>query len=362
MHAMPAPAPAAADELSFAGVGLEAKEKDGDFFSGSGSVARAPALAIQKKKVVALALPAAAAALTEGAAPRRPRTCCRDVAEYRVQGASVGAGMYGEVSRAVGPESEGSPRVALKRMSEGAGVGKEAEGFPITALREIKALRALRGTPAVIVLRDVAEGRPSATKSEQARAEERCREGSGGDLFLVLDFYEGSLHGLLNMPDFGRTVEHVRLYMGQLLLGLAGMHDAGYVHRDIKPANLLMGPGHALVLADFGLANVWRPSAVMTHTVVTLWYRAPELLLGDRNTGPAIDAWAAGVVLLELLTGYPIHRRDEAQRLFAIQDIWALCGCPSAESWPGVAALPGWGIFTPRKRYTRNVRGKFRSR
>lgn len=311
---------------------------------------------------------------------------CSDVSEYRVLGASVGKGMYGEVSRAVDRDGV---RVALKKM----GVSKEErDGFPMSALREIKALRALAGHANVVTLRDVAEGRPSFSKTDQATAAAAAGAGAGGsegqgetaqgaegqtltraqaaalgpthipgDLYLVLDFFEGSLHGLLNMPEAVRTYEHVRVYMGQLLAGLAHMHSRGYCHRDIKPANLLMHPDHTLAIADFGLANRWKPGAFMTHGVVTLWYRAPELLLGDNRTGPPLDVWSAGVVLLELLTGYPIHRKDQTN--LAIQEIWALCGSASGDSWSQVEKLPYWeGGFKPRKRYTRNVKGKFHKR
>jgi serine/threonine protein kinase len=100
---------------------------------------------------------------------------------------------------------------------------------------------------------------------------------------------------------------------------MAYMHDRGYIHRDIKGGNILLNKQGILKIADFGLARVLLPQSVgsqahYTSKVVTLWYRAPELLLGMTNYGPAIDLWSIGCFFTELLTGKPLlPGRDEAQ-------------------------------------------------
>lgn len=100
----------------------------------------------------------------------------------------------------------------------------------------------------------------------------------------------------------------VKCYMQQLLSGLQHCHDRGILHRDIKGSNLLIDKNGVLKIADFGLANYFSPNKKrpLTSRVVTLWYRAPELLLGATNYGVGIDLWSAGCLLAEMFSGKPI--------------------------------------------------------
>lgn len=96
--------------------------------------------------------------------------------------------------------------------------------------------------------------------------------------------------------------------MQQLFRGLEHCHRRGILHRDIKGSNLLINNEGVLKIGDFGLANFYRGDRdlQLTSRVVTLWYRAPELLLGATEYGPAIDLWSAGCILTELFAGKPI--------------------------------------------------------
>ena len=104
-------------------------------------------------------------------------------------------------------------------------------------------------------------------------------------------------------------VVQIKCYMQQLLSGLRHCHERGVLHRDIKPSNLLIDKNGTLKLADFGLANLIDPKRrkrPLTSCVVTLWYRAPELLLGSTDYGVGIDLWSVGCLMAEMFAGRPI--------------------------------------------------------
>lgn len=114
------------------------------------------------------------------------------------------------------------------------------------------------------------------------------------------------------------------------------------LHRDMKASNILITKSGILKLADFGLArpfSIAKPDTPNSYTnrVVTLWYRAPELLLGDRNYGPAIDMWGAGCIMAEMWTRCAIMQGStETQQLVFISQ---LCGSITPDVWPGVTEL-----------------------
>lgn len=115
---------------------------------------------------------------------------------------------------------------------------------------------------------------------------------------------------LLGFVSFcvSKLVMQIKFYMHQLLSGLQHCHGRGILHRDIKGSNLLIDKNGMLKIGDFGLANYFTPNQKrpLTNRVVTLWYRAPELLLGATNYGVAIDLWSAGCLLAEMFSGRPI--------------------------------------------------------
>ncbi|RZS17748.1 hypothetical protein BHM03_00049931 [Ensete ventricosum] len=127
-------------------------------------------------------------------------------------------------------------------------------------------------------------------------------------LYLVFEYMEHDLAGLAANPKIKFTEPQVKCYMHQLLSGLEHCHGNGVLHRDIKGSNLLIDNEGLLKIADFGLATFFDPNQKhqMTSRVVTLWYRAPELLLGAIDYGVGIDLWSAGCILAELLAGKPI--------------------------------------------------------
>ena len=123
------------------------------------------------------------------------------------------------------------------------------------------------------------------------------------------------------------SVGQVKSYLQQMLQGLAHLHANSIVHRDLKPSNVLVSAVGEVKLADFGLSRVMHPScARYTNGVVTLWYRAPELLLGWPHYDFGIDVWAAGCIAIELFLCKPVFPGANEQQMLRL--IWKLCGSP----------------------------------
>ncbi|KAH9757697.1 protein kinase domain-containing protein [Citrus sinensis] len=152
-------------------------------------------------------------------------------------------------------------------------------------------------------------------------------------LYLVFEFMPTDLARIISNHEGKLTEPQVKCYMQQLLSGLQHCHDRGILHRDVKGSNLLIDKNGVLKIADFGLANYFSPNKKrpLTSRVVTLWYRAPELLLGATNYGVGIDLWSAGCLLAEMFSGRPIMpARTEVEQLHRI---FKLCGSPSEDYW-----------------------------
>lgn len=137
----------------------------------------------------------------------------------------------------------------------------------------------------------------------------------------------------------GLTLNQVKSFLYQMLRGIAYCHVHSVLHRDLKPQNLLINKEGELKLADFGLARAFGiPVKKLTHEVVTLWYRAPDVLLGSQNYGTAIDMWAVGCIFAEMVTGKPLFpgKTDTIQLL----KIFKFLGTPSEVEWPQMPELP----------------------
>ena len=125
-----------------------------------------------------------------------------------------------------------------------------------------------------------------------------------GNLYLLFPFIDNDLQGLL-ASNINFEIPQIKSLFRQILLGLDYLHSNNVVHRDIKGANILVKNSGEVQLADFGLARSLHPSGSnvnYTRKVVTLWYRAPELLYGQRNYSFSVDAWSTGCVFAEVLS------------------------------------------------------------
>ncbi|XP_027365348.1 probable serine/threonine-protein kinase At1g09600 [Abrus precatorius] len=176
-------------------------------------------------------------------------------------------------------------------------------------------------------------------------------------LYLVFDYMKCDLTRIIYHSGERLTEPQIKCYMRQLLLGLEHCHERGIMHRDIKPSNLLIDKRGVLKIADFGLANslAIKPEGPFTNRVVTLWYRAPELLLGSTHYGYAIDLWSIGCLLAEMFLGRPIMPgRTEVEQLHMILK---LCGSPSEDYWKKMKLVTS---FRPPQHYKAKYEEHFR--
>jgi cyclin-dependent kinase 9 len=181
--------------------------------------------------------------------------------------AKIGQGTYGEVFKAR-DRNAGNKFVAMTKVL----VVDENEGFPITTLREIKILQHLKHDN-VVNLIEVCRTRGTPYNRYQSA------------FYLVLEFCEYDLAGLLYDVNLKFTLGEIKKDMRQLLNGLHYSHSNKILYRDLKPANILLTKGGILKLADFGLARPFTAGQCNRYTscVITLCYQPPELLFGDRN-------------------------------------------------------------------------------
>jgi len=266
--------------------------------------------------------------------------------------AQIGEGTYGQVYKAVAKDKKGAvldkgEMVALKKVR----LENEKEGFPITAVREIKILKQLNHEN-IVNLKEIVTDKQDAIDFRHDK----------GSFYLVFEYMDHDLMGLLEsgMVDFNE--QHNASIMKQLLNGLNYCHKKNFLHRDIKCSNILMNNKGQVKLGDFGLARLYSSNKERPYTnkVITLWYRPPELLLGEERYGPAIDVWSCGCILGELFQKRPLFQAStEAMQLDVISRV---CGTPTPADWPDIVKLPMWGTMKPKKSYRRRIHDDFKDK
>jgi serine/threonine protein kinase len=194
------------------------------------------------------------------------------------------------------------------------------EGTPSTAIREISLMKELKHEN-IVSLYDVIH--------------------TENKLMLVFEFMDKDLKKYMDSRGERGALDAatIKSFMFQLLRGIAFCHENRVLHRDLKPQNLLINTKGQLKLADFGLARAFGiPVNTFSNEVVTLWYRAPDVLLGSRTYNTSIDIWSAGCIMAEMYTGRPLFpgtaNEDQLQKIFR------LMGTPSERSWPGISQFP----------------------
>ena len=160
-------------------------------------------------------------------------------------------------------------------------------------------------------------------------------------IYLVLEFCEHDLAGLLSNPQVKFSLAEIKKIAQMLMNALYFIHSNKILHRDMKASNVLITKSGILKLADFGLARAIHVSKEekqrYTNRVVTLWCRPPELLLGEGDYGPPIDIWGAGCIIAEMWTRMPIMQGNTEQPQLTL--ITRLCGSITSNVWPGVEQL-----------------------
>jgi cell division cycle 2-like protein len=260
---------------------------------------------------------------------------CRSLDEFQCLN-RIAEGTYGVVYRYKDKRTDDI--VALKKLK----MEKEKEGFPITSLREINTL--LKGQhPNIVTVREIVVG------------------SNMDKIFIVMDYVEHDLKSLIEMmrrKDLHFAPGEVKCLLKQLLAAVAHLHDNWILHRDLKTSNLLLSHNGILKVGDFGLAREYgSPLRSYTPVVVTLWYRAPELLLCAKEYSTPIDMWSVGCIFAEFLLMNAIFPgKSEVEQ---INRIFKCLGTPTEKIWPGFNKLPAVQKMKFTNHAMSNLRKKF---
>ncbi|XP_022912947.1 cyclin-dependent kinase 1 [Onthophagus taurus] len=234
----------------------------------------------------------------------------------------IGEGTYGIVYK--GRNKKTGKLVAMKKIR----LETEDEGVPSTAIREISLLKELRH-PNIVLLQDVL--------LEESR------------LYLIFEYLPMDLKKYIDQLPKTTMMDPrlVKSYLYQINSAILFCHQRRVLHRDLKPQNLLISKDGSIKVADFGLGRAFGvPVRVYTHEVVTLWYRAPEVLLGSPRYSCPIDMWSVGCIFAEMTTKKPLFQGDsEIDQLFRI---FRVLRTPTDETWPGVSAYPDYHATFPK--------------
>lgn len=265
---------------------------------------------------------------------------------YRIVG-FISSGTYGRVYKAVTKASnfaeapvrpDGQPikAFAIKKFKPDKEGELQYTGISQSAIREM-ALCTELSHPALIHLVEII-------------LESKC-------IFMVFEYAEHDLLQIIHhhslLPRTPIPASMLRSIMYQLLSGLLYLHRNWVVHRDLKPANIMVTSGGSIKIGDLGLARLfYKPLHALfsgDKVVVTIWYRAPELLLGSKHYTPAVDLWAVGCIFAELLSLRPIFKGEEAKQdtkkavpfqRNQMGKIGEVLGLPRKQDWPLLSAMP----------------------
>ncbi|KAK6122999.1 hypothetical protein DH2020_043246 [Rehmannia glutinosa] len=231
---------------------------------------------------------------------------CVSVDDYETLN-EISHGSFGIVYRA--RDTKTGEIVAIK---------EEFDGLCFSSLREIDILKSLH--------------HPSIVEFKQVAVDDY------DGVYVVMEYVENDLHEYLKRPLFSSTsLSEVKRLMKELLEGVKYLHQNRVMHRDLKPSNILINSKGELKICDFGMSRQF--GSIYSPRVVTLWYRAPELLLGMKTYSFAIDMWSVGCIMAELLSKQVLFRGES--EIDQLHQIYRVLGTPNETVWPGYSKLPG---------------------
>jgi serine/threonine protein kinase len=227
----------------------------------------------------------------------------------------VGDGTYGTVWKGIFLET--GEKVAIKKLKNKIKTWQEC-----VELKEVKALSKLKVHHNVIKLKEV------------------IRE-TNSEVFFVFEYADTNLYEYIeSIKKKGEKLSEskVKEIIFQITNGLNYIHSNGYFHRDMKPENILVikdGSEVRVKIADFGLAKEipsFYCNVPMTDYVCTRWYRPPECILKSTNYSSAMDVWAIGCIMAELMMLNPLFPgTSEFDQLTRVVNV---IGTPKLNDWP----------------------------
>ena len=264
----------------------------------------------------------------------------------------ISSGTYGRVYKALGqPGHNHRAAFAIKKFKpDKEGQRLAYTGISQSAIREMSLCSDLNHVNIIKLVETILENK---------------------SIFMVFEYAEHDLlqiiHHHSQQPRQPIPPSIIKSIMFQLINGCKYLHANWVLHRDLKPANIMVTSSGVVKIGDFGLARCFykplQPLFSGDKVVVTIWYRAPELLLGSWHYGPAIDMWAVGCIFAELLSLRPIFKGEEAKadmkkvpfQRSQMEKIIDILGVPTKDQWPLITSLPEYNQFLslqPLKSYS----------
>ncbi|KAI5925200.1 kinase-like domain-containing protein [Camillea tinctor] len=258
----------------------------------------------------------------------------RVIDKYKVVG-FISSGTYGRVYKALGRQGQPGEFAIKKFKPDKEGEQIQYTGISQSAVREMALCSELKHDNVIRLIEIILE--------------DKC-------IFMVFEYAEHDLlqiiHHHTQQPRHSIPPSTVKSIMFQLLNGCQYLHNNWVLHRDLKPANIMVTSSGQVKIGDLGLARLFQKPLHSLFSgdkvVVTIWYRAPELLLGSRHYTPAIDMWAVGCIFAELLSLRPIFKGEEAKmdkktvpfQRNQMQKIVDIMGLPNKDRWPYLTSMP----------------------
>lgn len=240
----------------------------------------------------------------------------------------IGEGTFGIVSRAHLRSNPNEIYALKKIMIE----NENKIGFPLTAIREIMILNKYKHENLSNLI-EVLTSRPAISNNYR------------GSVYLSFKYMEYDLFGLIHSGKVNMNLPQIKNIMFQILSGVQYLHKNSVIHRDLKTSNILINNKGEVKITDFGLAKKWstKINKPFTNNVVTLWYRAPEILLGSTNYNCSVDLWSIGCIFCEILLNTPPFHALLEKELF--KQINNQIGIIRENNFPGVCSLPFYEEF-----------------